>query len=397
MSNAKPIITSAALLSVALALCGAQGALAADKEPILIGAAIAQSGFVAAYDTDPAKAAEMAIEDLNAKGGVLGRPLKMMYRDTKSDIAGGAVAAQELLDAGAKVIIVTGDFDFGGGAARAANARDTLAIAPFAADPKFGVRGIGPYAFSFSTASDTVGAALAEFAHKKGWKTAYELNQTNIQYDKSVSAAFDARFKELNGPNSVLGTDVFVMDDANIAAQITRLKSLPNPPDVLLLSAFTPPGPSALRQIRAAGINIPVISAEDMDGDYWADAVPHLSNFFNDAMGSIYGDDSDPAINEFIARFKAKHANHPSTTHTLTGYSVIQGLARAMERAKSVESPAVKAELEKFKKEKLLVGPTTFTPEIHITFDRPMTIIETTDGAHRFVEKIELAKPVTPH
>ena len=33
-----------------------------------------------------------------------------------------------------------------------------------------------------------------------------------------------------------------------------------------------------------------------MDGDYWADAVPHLSNFFNDAMGSIYGDDSDPAL-----------------------------------------------------------------------------------------------------
>ena len=45
----------------------------------------------------------------------------------------------------------------------------------------------------------------------------------------------------------------------------------------------------------------------------------------------------------------------------------------------------------------LLVGPTTLTPEIHITFDRPMTIIETSDGAHRFVEKIELAKPVTPH
>src|SRR4051795_7152902 len=94
------------------ALALSAGARAEDAKPIVIGAAIAQSGFIAAYDTDPAKAAEMAIEDLNAKGGVLGRPLKMMYRDTKSDIAGGAVAAQELLDAGAKVIIVTGDFDF---------------------------------------------------------------------------------------------------------------------------------------------------------------------------------------------------------------------------------------------------------------------------------------------
>ncbi len=396
----KKTISTAAMSAIwlaASALCGAGNALAADQEPIIIGAAIAQSGFIAPYDTDPAKAAEMAIADINAKGGVLGRPFKMMYRDTKSDIAAGGVAAQELLDAGAKVIIVTGDFDFGGAAARAANARNILAIAPFAADPKFGVRGIGPYAFSFSTASDTVGTALAEFAHQKGWKTAYELNQTNIQYDKSVSAAFDSRFKELNGPESVLGTDVFVMDDANIAPQITRLKSLPKAPDVILLSAFTPAGPSALRQLRAAGIDIPVVSAEDMDGDYWANAVPHLSNFFNAAMGSIYGDDSDASINDFIGRFKAKYGNHPATAHTLTGYSVIQGLARAMERAKSVDSPAVKTEFEKFKRENLLVGPTTFTKEVHITFDRPMTIIATSDGAHHFVEKLELKKPVTPH
>jgi branched-chain amino acid transport system substrate-binding protein len=397
MNDARMIGVSAISLAAAIVLIGPGTAFAADKEPIIIGAAIAQSGFIAPYDTDPAKAAEMAIEDVNHKGGVFDRPLKMLYRDTKSDIAGGGVAAQELLDAGAKVILVTGDFDFGGAAARAANAHDTLAIAPFAADPKFGVRGIGPYAFSFSTASDTIGFALAEFAHKKGWKTAYELNETNIQYDKSVSAAFDARFKELNGPNSVVGTDVFVMDDANIAAQITRLKALPKPPDVLLLSAFTPAGPSALRQIRAAGIDIPVISAEDMDGDYWADAVPHLSNFYNAAMGSIYGDDSDGGVNDFIAHFKDKYGNHPSTAHTLTGYSVIQGLTRAMERGKSIESSIVKAELEKFNKEPLLVGPTTFNRDIHITFDRPVTIVETKDGAHHFVDKVQLAKVPTAH
>src|SRR5579872_2482363 len=149
MRDTRLTATLAIFVSGALLLGAPASAPAADQGPIIIGAAIAQSGFIAPYDTDPAKAAEMAIADVNAKGGVLGRPLKMMYRDTKSDIAGGGVAAQELLDAGAKVIIVTGDFDFGGAAARAANARETLAIAPFAADPKFGVRGIGPYAFSF--------------------------------------------------------------------------------------------------------------------------------------------------------------------------------------------------------------------------------------------------------
>ena len=86
----------------------------------------------------------MAVKDINAAGGVLGRPLKIIYSDTKSEIPQGAVAAMEVIDQGADLLIVTGDFDFGGTAAHTANAQGKLAIAPFAADPKFGVEGIGP-------------------------------------------------------------------------------------------------------------------------------------------------------------------------------------------------------------------------------------------------------------
>ena len=75
-------------------------------EPIVIGAAIAQSGFAAPYDHDPSRAAGIAIEAINAKGGVLGRPLKMIYADTKSDLAHGAVAGMEVLDSGADIVIV---------------------------------------------------------------------------------------------------------------------------------------------------------------------------------------------------------------------------------------------------------------------------------------------------
>jgi branched-chain amino acid transport system substrate-binding protein len=383
----------AALSLVALA---AGTASAQGKDPIIIGAAIAQSGFAAPYDSDPAKAAQLAIEDINAKGGVLGRPLKLEIRDTKSDVAQGAVVAQELIDLGAKVIVVTGDFDFGGAAARAANARNVIAIAPFAADPKFGVRGIGPYAFTFATAADTVGTVLAEFAAARGWKTAYVLTQNTIQYDQTVSAFFQSRFKELNGAASIVGTDVFAMDDASIAAQITRIKALPNAPDVIMLSTFTPAGPSALRQIRAAGLNMPVVSGEDMDGDYWTASVPNLGNFYFATMGSIFGDDPDEAVRNFIARFKQKHGNHPATAHTLTGYAMIQALAVAMERAKSVEPAAVKAELEKFKDEKLLVGPTSYTPQIHINFNRPLAIVGVEGGKHKFVERRPPQKPPTP-
>ena len=374
------ILLAGGILAVLTAPVSAQ-----DRKPIIIGAAIAQSGFIAPYDVSPAGAAEIAIAEINAKGGVLGRPLKMVYRDTKSDVARGAISAMEVMDKGAKAVIVTGDFDFGGAAARAANGRQVLAIAPFAADPRFGVKGIGPYAFTFATASNTVGVVLAEFAHSKGWKSAYMLVQTDIRYDQSVAAAFRKRFEGLNGKGSVLGRDVFNMKDTNIAAQITRLKSLKNKPDVIMLSTFTPAGPSALRQIRAAGLTMPVVSGEDMDGDYWLKAVPKLSNFYYAAMGSIFGDDPRPKVNEFIAKFKLKFGKHPSTAHTLTGYDTIYALARAMTRAKSTQPKAVKAELEKFKGESLLVGPTTFSSTLHINFARPMVVMQVQNGKHSFV------------
>ena len=72
--------------AMALAIfLGSGPARAAD--PIIIGAAIALSGPIAPYDEGPYKAMEVAVEEINAKGGVLGRPLKIVYADTKSDIS----------------------------------------------------------------------------------------------------------------------------------------------------------------------------------------------------------------------------------------------------------------------------------------------------------------------
>ena len=372
------ILTTAALAC----LTALQPARAA--EPIVIGAAIAQSGFAAPYDHDPSRAAEIAIEAINAKGGVLGRPLKMIYADTKSDLAHGAVAGMEVLDSGADIVIVTGDYDFGGGAARAANARGKIAISPFAADPKFGVQGIGPYAFTFSTASLTVGTVMAEFCWDRGWRTAYSLTQNTIQYDQSVTRSFRERFAELGG--ELLGEDSFAMDDASIAPQITRLGALPKAPDVVLLSAFTPAGPTALRQIRAAGIDLPVISAEDMDGDYWLASVPNLSNFYFAAMASIFGDDPRDDVRAFIDAFTAMHGAHPATAHTITGHDAIMGIAMAIERAGSTDGDEVKAALEAFDNEVMLAGPTSFSPDLHINLNRPLVIMGVQDGRHGFVE-----------
>src|SRR5438552_2005406 len=114
----------------------------ADDNPIVIGAAIALSGPIAPYDEGPYKAMQVAIDEVNAKGGVLGRPLKLISSDTKSDIAYGATAAQDVIDKGATLVVVTCDYDYGSAAANVANSKNLIAFSTCAGDPKFGAAGI---------------------------------------------------------------------------------------------------------------------------------------------------------------------------------------------------------------------------------------------------------------
>ena len=81
-------------------------------------------GPIAPYDEGPYKAMEVAVDEINAKGGVLGRPLKIVYADTKSDISYGATAAQQVIDQGAVMVVVTCDYDYGSAAANVANSQE---------------------------------------------------------------------------------------------------------------------------------------------------------------------------------------------------------------------------------------------------------------------------------
>ena len=106
--------------------------------------------------------------------------------DTKSEAAEGARAGQEVIAEGADLMIVSCDYDMGAAAATVANSNGMVVISLCASDAKMGVQGIGPYAFTMSNSSLTSGAVIAEWAwNKKGWKTAYNLLDTSIEYDKT--------------------------------------------------------------------------------------------------------------------------------------------------------------------------------------------------------------------
>jgi branched-chain amino acid transport system substrate-binding protein len=352
----------------------------ADDDTAKFGLVMSYSGWFAPIDASTIDGAMLAIKEINAAGGVLGKQIEAVTFDNKSEPLLGADGALEVIGKGAKAVLFPSDFDFGAPGAFVAQANDVIALSG-ASDPKWGVTGIGPLAYSMSNASQAQGALLAEWAFEtQGWKTAYVLLDDTIVYAKSLCGSFAERWTELAGEAALLGQDTFLNGDPSIAAQISRINALPAKPEVMMFCSYAPGGPSALRQLRAAGIDTPIVTGESMDGDFWVGAVPDLSDFYVITYGSFYGDDPDPAIRDFFDRYQAEFGKRADVSYGLRGYSAVQAWARAAERAGSFDGAAVAAELDKFTDEPLAIGPTTFTPELHISTTRPITLVQAQGG-----------------
>src|SRR5258708_4206437 len=254
------LLRAAAGLSLLL-LSAAVAPPSQAADDIVLGFSVAMSGPMAAYDDNGTKMAQVFIDDVNAKGGLLGRKLKAVFADTKSDRAEGAKAGQEVLRQGADVVFGTCDYDYGAPALLQAQQAGKISIFLCAEDPKAGIAGIGPYSFTSSVAAQVQGAVGAEWGYdKKGWKTGYVLLDDSIEYDKSVCAGFDWIFPIKGG--KIVGRDTFKNGDSSIASQITRLRSAMQAQkvDMIMLCSYLPGGASATRQIRAAGLALPLFN-----------------------------------------------------------------------------------------------------------------------------------------
>jgi len=380
----RKVVSAFAVLGLVALSMSVNQAMAQEK--ILIGAAIGVSGWIAPYDGPPLNAAKIAIEEINQRGGLLGRSLELIVADTKTDRVQGAKAAADLLDQGAQFLITSCDYDMGGPGALVAQNRGIIVFSPCAGDSKFGPKGIGELAFTMASGTGNQAFVSAEWAHgRKGWRNAYILLDNTLAFHKSSVRDFEEAWNQLPGAK-VVGKDIFKNDDPSIASQITRIKNAGVAPDFIFISSHVPGGPSAMRQIRAAGINIPFLGVGDMDGDYWLGAVPDLSEFYFSTYNSVFGDDPNPKVNDFTKAYAAKFGSRPGVSFALTGYSVIEAWAKAVERAGTLDSQKVRAALESFKNEPLLVGATSFSTVNHIQYNRALVIMQVQGGKMSAVE-----------
>ena len=366
----------------------------ADDSKIVVGFATAQSGFMQAYDKPAEDAARIRIDEINKAGGLLGKQIEIVAADTKTDRAEGAKAGLEVIDKGADLVVVSCDYDFGAPAALAAEAAGKVSFFLCAESIKAGIQGVGPHSFSASILAAVQGATMAEWAYnKKNARTFYRLLDTWTEYNKGICDGFDWEMPKLKDAKLV-GEDTFKNDDASIAAQITRIKSLPQEPDAIMLCTMMPGGVSAVKQIRAAGIKSMILNGSGMSGSYWLSATPDLTNFYVPDQGSVHGDDPNPKVNEFNATYKAATGSDPSSQYVYPGYVMIDVWAKAVERAKSTDADAVVAELEKMKDEPTLFGPRTFTAELHHQNKGRYLITEVENGKAHVVDEWTISEPI---
>ena len=361
---------------------------------IIVGFATAASGFMQAYDKPAQDAALIRIDEINKAGGLLGKKIKPVFADTKTDQAEGAKAGLAVLDQGADLVIVSCDYDFGAPAALQAQAAGKVSFFLCAESIKAGIPGVGPYSFSASVLAAVQGATMAEWAYeKKNARNFYRLLDSWTVYNKGICDGFDWMLPRLKDA-ALAGSDTFKNDDASIASQIPRIKSLPKEPDAIMLCTMMPGAVSAIKQIRAAGIKAPILNGSGMDGSYWLSAVPDLSNFIVPAQGSVYGDDPNPKVNEFNKKYKEVTGGDPSSQYVYPGYVLIDVWAKAVERAKSTDAPAVVAELEKMNGEPTLFGPRTFTKDIHHQNQGRYLIVDTEAGKPRVIDQWTISEKI---
>ena len=166
-----------AVLAIAIAAVGTGlGQQTTAQAPIVIGWAFDSTGAMKPFDGPALAAAKVRIGQVNAKGGVSGRPLQIKTCDTNGNNPAKAKScAASLLGGGAKIMFVTCDVDYATPVVQEAINRGVLAIAPCIGTDQMGPKRFGTkgkLAFSFGNVAQDEGSAMAEYAFRKGWRTA---------------------------------------------------------------------------------------------------------------------------------------------------------------------------------------------------------------------------------
>lgn len=351
----------------------------ARAEDFKIGYAGGFTGYLAPYDQPSLKGIQLAIDEINAAGGIGGTmPIELIVKDTRSDTAQAAVVAQELVDDGVSVMIVSCDVDPAVASGVIAQAAEIPAVSSCASTPTLPAA-VGPYMFSNYTADNLQGTVLAMYARDQGLENAYVLLSRDSPYTEKLPEYFAQVFGELGG--NVVATGEYTMGQQDFSAEVTRIKGLDPQPDVIMTSAYEPDFPAFLKQLRAAGITAQVLGSDGIDS-------PTTFGLGDVAEGVIFSNAGYPSegspLAAYEAAYEAKYGEPNDTIFTATGYDAMLVIAAAVEAAGSTEGSAIRDAWDNLENVQVATGTMTYKGQNRVPV-RVVALNQVSGGERRHV------------
>ena len=245
------------------------GVLACDlsSEPVKLGLAGSLSDPVGA----PMKrAAELAVEEINAAGGVGGRRLELVQRDDYADADSAVFVAADLYDAGVSAVVghLFSNTTLAAAPVYNGGSDPLAALSPSSSSPDISTA--GEYTFRLCPSDLAHGTALARWIHDSLRLTRGAVLYLNNQYGRGVRQSFVRDFTRRGG--TLISIDPYLGDTPDIGPYLDRLSKL-GKPEFLLVAGNRSEAEEVLRQARTRGLQMPVVGGDGLEGIEEAGAI----------------------------------------------------------------------------------------------------------------------------
>ncbi|MBD8875816.1 ABC transporter substrate-binding protein [Roseibium polysiphoniae] len=361
-------ITRRALMSgvVGLAVATSLPALAADT--VKIGLVAALSGQSAKSGQAITRGLTIAIDEINAKGGVLGKPIELVSRDDESNPGKGLVAARELVQREGVAALIGGlDTPVSFAIVPFANQAKVPFVGPWAAGTGITKNGAEEnYIFRVSAVDEYVDEAITEYlvanhAVKKPGMILIN-NPWGESNEKGLTKALEKRGME------TAGIEKFESNDVDVVPQLTRLKE--NGADSLFVVANVAPTAQVIKSLDRMGWDVPLASHWGPSGGRFTELAGksgeklHFIQTYLFVEGDAKGEAMFAKLQEAYPEIKTM-ADVTPATGIANAYDAMLLLAAAIEKAGSTEGPAIRQAMYEIENIEGLIKTYTdpFSPE----------------------------------
>ena len=307
-----------------------------NQNEILIGEYSSLTGTTATFGQSTHHGVQMAVDEVNGRGDLLGKKVKLLTEDTQSKPEEAASAVNKLITLN-KVKAVIGEVASSRSLAAApiCQSNGIPMVSPSSTNPA--VTQKGDYIFRVCYIDPFQGEVIAKFSFNTlGSRKAAILKDVKNDYSIGLAQFFEKTFKELGG--EIVAVQAYSEGDTDFKAQLTALKA--GNPDVIMVPGYYTEVALIVKQARELNMNMPFVG-----GDGWDSA--KLTEIGGAAMENTFfataytPDDTNFVVRNFVTKYKTLYNETPDALAAL-GYDAGHILLDAIRRAGSTDGKAIR-------------------------------------------------------